>query len=167
MASPLPPDGVRKDEISTEKRLQSILSSSPGREEDLISLLQRVQGEFGFLSDESMPAVARFLRIPESRVYSVATFYSQFRFTPIGRCHVKVCRGTACHVRGAPRILNVLEKCLGIREGETSADLEYSLETVACIGACGLSPAIMINGKVHARMTPAKIVGLFGGGRGE
>jgi len=91
----------------------------------------------------------------------VATFYAQFRFTPIGRTHIMACRGTACHVRGAPRILEAIEKQLGIKEGETTEDLEYSLETVACIGACGLSPCIMVNKKVEAKMTPKKVTESF------
>ena len=105
-------------------------------------------------SDELIP-------VPESRVYAVATFYAQFRFTPIGKKHVMVCRGTACHVRGAPRILEEIEKRLGIKDGETTDDLEYSLETVACIGACGLSPCIMINRNVKAKMTPKKVIESF------
>ena len=141
--------------------LSDVFSSYAGREDELIPILQAVQQQFGYLSEEAMLAVARFTRVPESAVYAVATFYAQFRFTPIGRQHVTVCRGTACHVRGAPRILEAVEKQLGIKEGETTADLEYSLETVACIGACGLSPCIMTNKKVEAKMTPRKVTELF------
>jgi len=144
-----------------EERLKLLLSSYQGKEEELIPILQNVQEEFGCLSEENMLAISRFTRVPESRVYAVATFYAQFRFTPIGKNHVMVCRGTACHVRGAPRILEAIEKQLGIKEGETTPDMEYSLETVACIGACGLSPCIMINKKVKAKLTPKKIVELF------
>jgi NADH-quinone oxidoreductase subunit E len=141
--------------------LSGIFSSYEGREDEMIPILQEVQEQSGYLSEEAMLAVANFIRVPESAVYAVATFYAQFRFTPIGRTHVTVCRGTACHVRGAPRILEAIEKRLGIKEGETSADLEYSLETVACIGACGLSPCIMTNKKVEAQMTPRKVAELF------
>jgi NADH-quinone oxidoreductase subunit E len=140
-----------------EERLSAILSCYEGRAHELIPILQRVQREFGYLHEEAMRSIARFTRLPESQVYAVATFYAQFRFTPIGRKHVMVCRGTSCHVRGAPRILQEIEKQLGIKEGETTADLEYSLETVACIGACGLSPCIMINNKVEANLTPKKV----------
>lgn len=145
-----------------EERLNIILSSYNRTEDELIPILQKVQEEFGYLSENAMREVAKFTRVPESRVYAVATFYAQFRFTPIGKNHVMVCRGTACHVRGAPRILEAIEKQLGIKEGETTPDMEYSLETVACIGACGLSPCIMINKKVKAKMTPKKVVELFG-----
>ena len=141
--------------------VDTVFSSFEGTEDELIPILQQVQQEFGYLPQEAMLEVARFTRVPEARVYAVATFYAQFRFTPIGRTHVTACRGTACHVRGAPRILEALEKQLGIKEGQTTANLEYSLETVACIGACGLSPCIMINKKVEAKMTPRKVSELF------
>jgi NADH-quinone oxidoreductase subunit E len=140
-----------------DERLAAILESFEGQGHELIPLLQQVQREFGYLRQEDMREVARFCRVPESQVYAVATFYAQFRFRPIGRKHIMVCRGTACHVRGAPRILQELEKQLGIKEGETTADLEHSLETVACIGACGLSPCVMINNRVEARLTPKKV----------
>jgi len=144
-----------------EKSINKILFSFQGRSDELISILQQVQKEFGYLSRESMLEIARFTGVPESRVYSVATFYAQFRFTPIGRNHIVVCRGTACHVRGATRVLEKIEKLLGIKEGETTPDMEYSLETVACIGACGLSPCIMINKKVKSEMSPKKVAELF------
>ena len=144
-----------------KEQLKAILSSYKGRKEELIPILQEVQTELGYLQEEAMLEIARFTGVPESRVYAVATFYAQFRFTPIGKRHVMVCRGTACHVRGAVRILNEVERQLGIKEGETTPDLGYSLETVACIGACGLSPCIMINKKVYAKMTPKKVAKLL------
>ena len=141
--------------------LDAIFSGFEGKAEELIPILQQVQEKFGYLPEDAMFEVARFIAVPESSVYAVATFYAQFRFTPIGRTHVVVCRGTACHVRGAPRILQALEKQLGIGAGETSDDLEYSLETVACIGACGLSPCITVNQKVEAKLTPKQVAKLF------
>ena len=137
--------------------LETILSSFDGKRDELIPILQRAQDELGFLSEDAMCQIARFARVPASAVYAVATFYAQFRFSPIGKRHIMVCRGTACHVRGAPRILEKIEKRLGIHEGETTADREYSLETVACIGACGLSPCITINKQVEAKMTPKRV----------
>jgi NADH-quinone oxidoreductase subunit E len=137
------------------------LSSFDGKHDELIPILQKVQDELGFLPEEAMRRIAQFTGTPESAVYAVATFYAQFRFTPIGRTHIMVCRGTACHVRGAPRILEKLEKQLGIQEGETTPDREYSLETVACIGACGLSPCITINKQVEAKMTPKRVTELL------
>jgi NADH-quinone oxidoreductase subunit E len=144
-----------------EQRLNAILASYQGKQEELIPILQQVQSAFGYLPPEPLLAVSRFTGVPESRVYGVATFYAQFRFTPIGRQHILVCRGTSCHVRGAPRILAEIERQLGVKEGETTPDLEYSLETVACIGACGLSPCLTINKQVEAKTTPKKVAQLL------
>ena len=152
--------GKRKNIV--EERLKSILSSYEGKAEELIPILQEVQKESGYLSDQNMRETAEFVGVVESRVYAVATFYAQFRFTPIGRKHVTVCRGTACYVRGAPRILDAIENYLGIKEGETTEDLAFSLESVACIGACGLSPCILINNRVEAKVTPKKVTTLLG-----
>ena len=147
-----------------EEPLNKILSSFTGKPDELIPILQQVQLEYGYLPEFVMSEIAVFAGVPASHIYAVATFYAQFRFTPIGRNHVIVCRGTACHVRGAPRILEEIEKNLGIADGETTEDMEYSLETVACIGACGLSPCIMLNRKVKAKMTPKKVAELFARG---
>lgn len=147
-----------------EEHLSAILSAYQGKKEELIPILQKVQGAYGYLPEPEMREIARFTKLPESRVYGVATFYAQFRFAPTGRNRVMVCRGTACHVKGAQRILEEVETHLGIREGETTPDLEYSLETVACIGACSLSPCIMINRDVQARLTPKKVEQLYGKG---
>ncbi len=146
--------------------LDAVLSPFEGKQEELIPILQRVQEEFGYLPQNAMFDIARFARVPESAVYAVATFYAQFRFTPIGKTHIMVCRGTACHVRGATRILEALENQLGIKEGETTEDLEYTLDSVACIGACGLSPCITINKQVKAKVTPKKVTKLLRTGSG-
>lgn len=127
----------------------------------LIPLLQRAQAEQGYLSREALREIARELRIPESAVYGVATFYAQFRLTPSGRQRVMICRGTACHVRGGARVLATVKKKLGLEEGQTSADLSYTLETVACIGACALAPCLVLNGQVYGRLTPQKAAELF------
>ena len=148
-----------------EERLEAILSAYNGTKDELITILQQVQGEFGYLSEQAMLRIAQYIGLPESRVYAVATFYAQFRFTPMGRNLVMVCRGTACHVKGVPRIMEEIEKKLGIKEGETTPDKEYSLESVACIGACSLSPCIMINKKVEAKMTPKKVADIFTRGK--
>ena len=138
-------------------QIEAVFASYKGQRDELIPILQDVQEEFGYLSKEAMLEIARFASISEAQVYAVATFYAQFRFTPIGRNHIMVCRGTACHVRGAPRILEEIENQLGLAEGETSKDLEYTLETVACIGACGLSPCLTLNKQVEAKMTRKKV----------
>lgn len=143
------------------KTRAEIFSDFNGTEDDLIPLLQKIQDSFGYLSKDSMMEVGRFLRIPASKVWATATFYTQFRLKPIGEKHIMLCRGTACHVKGAPRILDELELKIGLSEGETSSDGEYSLESVACIGACGLAPCIMINEDVKGRLTPKMVGKLF------
>ena len=144
-----------------EEALQSILSEFEGKQEEIIPLLQKVQDTYSYLPEDSIRAIARFTRVPASHVYGVATFYAQFRFTPRGKKHCMVCRGTACHVNGAARILEEAEAALGIKEGETTEDLGYSLETVACIGACSLAPAMMINDTVEAKLDPKKVRKIF------
>jgi len=144
-----------------EEHLENVFSRYDGKSFELIPILQQVQSAIGYLPESAMLQVARFVGLPASRVYAVATFYAQFRFTPIGKNKVTVCRGTACHVRGAQRVLEETEQRLGIKEGETTEDLEYTLETAACIGCCALAPCIMINEKVEAKMTPKKVAGIF------
>ncbi len=138
--------------------IEPILLRFPhGRREDLIPLLQVVQAEHGYLCEEAMQRVGAHLKLPASKVYGVATFYNQFRFQPIGRHHVQICRGTACHVKGSLGLLETLERELGIKPGQTTRDRAFSLEVVACLGACGLSPVLCVNGEFHARMTPNKV----------
>jgi NADH-quinone oxidoreductase subunit E len=108
-----------------------------------------------------MRAAARFLNVPNSDVWGVATFYAQFHLHPQGRHQIKVCEGTACHVRGGQAIVEALEEELGIRPGETTEDLEFSLERVACFGSCALAPVLVVDGKVHGRMTPGKAINLL------
>jgi len=141
--------------------LANVLDPYSGSQEELISVLQDVQERFGYLPKEAMFEVSKFLGIPESRVYAVASFYAQFRFTPMGKNTVMVCRGTACHVKGAPRILDEFKRELGIDENETTEDKEYTLETVACLGCCALAPCAMINDEVAANLTPKKVKSLF------
>ncbi len=150
--------------METTEALKEIVSRHKEQKGSLIGLLQDLTEQFGYLPEEMLREVSRELEVPLSRFYSLATFYTTFRLDPIGKHHVCVCVGTACHVRGAPRILEEIEKNLGITDGETTEDMEYSLETVACIGACGLSPCIMINSKVNAKMTPKKVAKLFARG---
>lgn len=141
--------------------LAPILGTFDRKPQVLISLLQAVQAQLGYLPPDALGVVARHARVPRSRVYGVASFYSQFRFNPVGRQRVAVCRGTACHVGGARMILEELERTLGIQDGQTTDDLEYSLDTVACIGCCGLSPCISVNDEVSAKLTPKKVRKLF------
>ncbi|MCF8297201.1 MAG: NADH-quinone oxidoreductase subunit NuoE [Saprospiraceae bacterium] len=144
-----------------EKDINEVLCKYEGKPDNLIPLLQQVQSEYGYLPEETLLKVAEYAQVPSSQVYGVATFYTQFRFTPIGRNKIMVCRGTACHVKGAPRITEEIEKQLDIKEGETTEDMEYTLESVACIGACGLAPCMMVNDKVEAKLSPKKITEYF------
>ncbi len=137
--------------------IQEILSRYPQAGRDsLIPILQEVQERQGFLSRQCMVDIGRHLRLPVSKIYGVATFYNQFRFDPLGRFHIQVCRGTACHVKGSLAVLDAVRTSLKIEAGQTSRDGMFSLEVVACIGACGLAPVICINGEFHAQVTPDK-----------
>lgn len=122
--------------------------------EYLIPLLQDVQEEYGYLSEENMIFIAAHLNLPASKVFGVATFYNQFRQKPQGKNVIKVCRGTACHVKGSSQILEAMQAELNIVPGETSADGMFTLETVACIGACSIAPVIVINDEFFGRLTP-------------
>lgn len=126
-------------------------------ESDLIPTLQRVQDEYGYIPDKSIESIARGLGVFPSTVQGVITFYSQFYTKPRGRNTVTVCRGTACHVRGGRGVLRVAQKVLGLKDGETSEDYQFTLETVACLGACALSPVMVVNDKVYGRMNPKRI----------
>ncbi|MFC1898724.1 NADH-quinone oxidoreductase subunit NuoE [Chloroflexota bacterium] len=152
-------------ETETKDQLADILKQYEGKSNELIPILQEAQEKFGYLPGGVIPMVARFLRIAESNVFGVTTFYAQFRFTPVGEKIIKVCRGTACHIKGGKTVLESIQRVLGIQPGETTADLKYSLEVVACIGACALAPAVMIGNEVQRKMTPKKIAELFGDGR--
>ena len=144
-------------EPDIREQLDDILSQYSGESSDLIPILQEAQERFGYLPREAMQRIAGFLRLPDSTIYAVVTFYAQFKLTPTGRRIVKVCRGTACHVRGGARILLDVEKRLGIKPGETTDDLEYTLETIACFGSCALAPVTVINKNVYGRMTTTKV----------
>lgn len=124
----------------------------------LIPILQEVQQEQGYLSRDSVVQIGEHLHLPASKIYGVATFYNQFRFQPQGRNHIQVCRGTACHVKGSAAILEAIKRELKIEPGQTTRDGEFSLEVVACIGACGLAPVICVNGEFHAGVS-TKTVG--------
>ena len=134
--------------------IREILKDYPSAGRDsLIPILQEIQEQQGFLSREAVVEVGKHLQLPTSKIYGVATFYNQFRFNPQGRFHIQVCRGTACHVKGSAAVLDALKRELKIDSGETTRDGQFSLEVVACIGACGLAPVINIDGNFHANLT--------------
>lgn len=141
--------------------IDSILEQRPGAKRDaLIPILQEAQEAEGYLSRDSVLKIGRHLRLPASKIYGVATFYNQFRFQPKGKYHFTICRGTACHVKGSAKLLESLTKLLKLKPGQTSRDRMFSLEVVACMGACGLSPVVNMNGEFHAKVTPRKLAKL-------
>jgi NADH-quinone oxidoreductase subunit E len=151
--------------LSTEdklhlKNLQPQIAASPTGRGRLIPLLQMAQEALGYLPDEALSLVADHLTVTRSEVYGVASFYNQFRFNPPGRNPVKVCMGTACHVRGGEIILENFERKLEIREGETTEDREFSIERVACVGCCALAPVALVGETLHGHMAPSKVEGL-------
>ncbi len=154
--------------VTAEKDIEEILGKYPNASRDaLIPVLQAVQEARGFLSREAVLRIGRHLKLPASKIYGVATFYNQFRFQAPGRNHVQVCRGTACHVKGSAAVLESVKRVLKVNPGETTKDGEFSLEVVACIGACGLAPVICVNGEFHASVTPQKIQDILDSYRGK
>jgi NADH-quinone oxidoreductase subunit E len=124
---------------------------------NLIALLQDIQEVYGYLPEDTLREISEYIGIPFSSVYGVATFYNQFRLTPLGRNLVRVCRGTACHVKNSANILTALETELGIKAGQTTRDKVFTLETVACIGACSIAPVININSEYYGRVVIKEI----------
>ncbi len=147
---------VRPPSISLDP-LKAVLAKHEHEEGALIPVLQETQELYGYLPREAVMAIARSLRLSPAQVYAVATFYAQFYITPRGKHIIRCCEGTACHVRGAEQIITVLEKELGIEAGETTPDMEFTLETVACIGACGLAPTMVIDEETYGKMTIDKV----------
>ena len=150
-----------KGSIESQKldisKLDKIVSKYNGQEGVLISVLQEVQAEFGWVPRETIKRIADALKVSLGQVYGVLTFYAQFYLTPRGRNTVRVCRGTACHVRGTNANLRAVERILGIKEGETTSDFKFSLETVACLGTCFLAPVMMVNRNYYGKLTPGKV----------
>ena len=141
---------------ATPAQLEGVFRRYRGERPELIPILQDVQSVLGYLPPVAIAAVAKFLRVPESVVYGVATFYAHFHLTPQGRHQIRVCQGTPCHVRGGRRIMDAVRSKLGIQPGQTTEDRHFSLERVACSGSCALGPVMVIDDKVHGRMTPQK-----------
>ena len=129
----------------------------PKDKSSLIPLLQDIQSIYGYLPEDALQEIADFVALPLSRVYGVATFYNQFRLIPLGENIIKVCRGTACHVKNSANILYAIESTLNIKAGETSRDKKFSIEVVNCIGACSIAPVITINDEYFGRLTVKEI----------
>ncbi|MDD4876279.1 MAG: NADH-quinone oxidoreductase subunit NuoE [Dehalococcoidales bacterium] len=140
-----------------EKKINSILEKYEHDKGLLVSILQDIQEEYNYLSKEAIMQISQGLDIPLSQVYSVATFYKAFSLKPRGRHVINVCLGTACHVRGAVRILEAIERELNIKSGDTTDDLRFTLETVNCVGACALGPVVVIDGEYSGQMKIDKV----------
>lgn len=138
-------------------KMEPILEKFRGQEGVLIPVLQEAQSIYGYLSEEVLAHIGRELKVPLSRIYGVVTFYAQFYLTPRGRHTVRVCRGTACHVRGGRSILNAVKENLGIEEDETTKDLNFSLETVACLGTCFLAPVMMVDRNYYGKLISHRV----------
>lgn len=138
--------------------IQSKLNKFPQKDKsNLIQILQAVQGKDDYLSPEAVGMISEHLRVSRSYIYGVATFYSQFKFNPLGRHSIRICLGTACHVQGGDFLLNALQSEIDITPGETTEDGKFDLERVACLGCCALAPVVMIDNTIHSRMSVIKL----------
>ena len=144
-----------------------MIPTKNGSNETLLSVLQDIQAKYGYLPEEKLIETSKTLDMPLIDVYGVATFYKSFSLTPRGRHQVKVCLGTACHVRGANRIGKEIERKLAVGPGETSEDGEFSLETVMCLGCCAIGPVVVIDGKYYGQVTPTKVDSILRTIKGE
>ncbi|OGO03726.1 MAG: NADH dehydrogenase [Chloroflexi bacterium RBG_13_53_26] len=140
-----------------EERLHGLLTQFEGQNGAVIPLLQKVQETFGYLPRETIAQVAKFFKVSESEIFGVATFYAQFRFTRPGDHAIKVCLGTACHVRGGTQIMGTIERELEVKSGGTTKDYKFGLDRVACFGSCALAPVLVIDDKVYGRLTTSKV----------
>jgi NADH-quinone oxidoreductase subunit E len=148
---------MKESKPVSEDALAIIGQEFKGERGDLIPILQRAQDLYGYLRPDAIRWISRWLKISENEIFGVATFYAQFRFHPPGQHHIKVCRGTACHVRGGEQILETAQQRLGIKTGETTADRKYDLDRVACLGCCALAPVVAFDNKIHSQMSVRKI----------
>jgi NADH:ubiquinone oxidoreductase subunit E len=152
--------GLKPLEINWEK-FHQLIEAHRGEKWALIPLLQEIQEEFGYIPMEGINFIAQALKLFPSEVQGVITFYAQFSMVPKGKYIVRVCRGTACHVRGGRSILRILKRQLGLEEGQTTEDYKYTLETVACLGTCFLAPTMMVNRNYFGRLSPPKITSIL------
>ncbi|OQX24894.1 MAG: NADH-quinone oxidoreductase subunit E [Desulfobacteraceae bacterium IS3] len=152
---------ILAEQEAIDKDIRSRVAAFEKARGNLIPILQMIQEKHAYLPPEAVKTVAAHLEIPVCEVYGVATFYNQFRFHPPGRHPVKVCMGTACHVKAGDVILENFERKLEIKEGQTTPDREFSIERVACVGCCALAPVALIGDTVHGHMAPSKVEGLL------
>jgi NADH:ubiquinone oxidoreductase subunit E len=157
----------RRTPVPDMARVYQIMSRYQDQAWPLIPILQKIQEEFGYIPQQAVPSLAQHLGLSPAQVQGVITFYTQLYTTPRGKKVVRVCRGTACHVRGGKTILKLVKEHLGIEEGQTTPDYEYTLETVACIGVCALAPNLVVGDKTYGHMNPKKVAQVFGSKKGE
>ncbi len=143
------------------EKLESLLQEYLDKKGAMVPILQATQEEFGYLPRPALEYVAKRLRIPVSKVFGVATFYAQFHLEPRGENIIRICRGTACHVRGVAKVADKMQEHLGIGVGGTTEDMKFTYEEVACIGACGLAPVMMINDRTFGKLEPDKLKGIL------
>ena len=146
---------TKKEAMDTD-RIDQIIDKHQGEASSLIQVLLEIQSEHHWLPKEALERVSEKLQVPFARILHIATFYKAFSLVPKGRHETHVCVGTACHVRGAPRVLDTVQDLTGIEPGETDLDLRFSLETVNCVGCCALGPVLVIDGKTHGKVAPAE-----------
>jgi NADH:ubiquinone oxidoreductase subunit E len=139
------------------EQVKGIISRYPREEPSLIQVLQDLHRQFNYLPADALTEVARALGVPLAKVHSVATFYKAFSLRPQGKVIVKVCTGTACHIRGAPQLVDELERRLGVKPGETAADMSITVKTVNCVGACAMAPVLIVGDKYHGNAKAAKL----------
>jgi NADH-quinone oxidoreductase subunit E len=154
---------MKVNQRQLKSKIKNILVRNGNDRGMLVSILQDMQAEFGYLSREAITEVSQQLNIPLSQVYGVATFFKAFSLVPRGRHQIQVCLGTACHVRGSEKILDAVERELGIKPGENDTDLNFSLETVNCVGACALGPIVIVDGKYSGEMKIESVKPLLDG----
>ena len=152
---------MSNEEAHIKEKTKVILEGIESKRENLVPILQKIQEELGYLPPDAMIEVARFFNIREIDVYSVATFYNQFRLTPPGKHSVRVCMGTACHVKGGHITLAAWQRRLKIGPGETTPDHEFDLDTVACVGCCAMAPVTVVDKKVEAKADPTRVDGIL------
>ncbi|MBA7617039.1 hypothetical protein ES703_24344 [subsurface metagenome] len=156
-----PDASVAKEAEQIKVHTLDILRAYHGERRNLIPILQDIQAKFGYLPREAIKQVAKSMRIRELEVFGVASFYNQFRLNPPGKHPVKVCLGTACHIKGGRIILEAWERRLGIKVGETTTDREFSLERVACVGCCAMAPVSVVEEKIEGKVSPTRVDGIL------
>ena len=149
--------------MENEKRIREVIFRYPAEKRFSLAIMQDMQREFNYVPREAMNAISEYLQIPLSKLYGMATFYKALSLNPKGKYVIKVCDGTACHIRSSMVILSELKKLLGIQAEEITPDGLFSIETVNCVGACALAPVMVINGEYHGKLTPQDIAGIIGG----